>query len=60
MKAVNLETIRSKNGTSTYEIVKSLINESNFTDEDFEYEIPIKKKKRAFFYTNRYQDMYSK
>lgn len=58
MKAINLETIRIKNGISIYEILKSIINESNFTDEDLEYEIPIKKTNH-FFYTNRYRE-YSK
>lgn len=59
MKATNPETIRTKNGVSIHKIVKSLINENNFTDEDWEYEIPIKKKK-PFFYSNRYRDIYSK
>lgn len=58
MKAINLETIRIKNGISIYEILKSIINESNFTDEDLEYEIPIKKTNH-FFYANRYRE-YSK
>lgn len=58
MKAINLDTIRTKNGVSIHKIVKSLINENNFTDEDLEYEIPIKKK-NPFFYANRYRE-YSK
>lgn len=58
MQAINLDTVRTNNGISIYEVLKSIINESNFTDEDLEYEIPIKKK-NPFFYANRYRE-YSK
>lgn len=56
MKAINLDDIRRKNGISIYELLKSLINENNFSDEDFEYEIPDKRRK-IFVY---HQDKYSK
>ena len=52
MKAINLDEIRIKNGLSIYELIKSLINESNFSDEDFEYEIPTKKRK--YYHRDKY------
>lgn len=58
MKAINLENMRTNNGISVYEIVKSLANEDNFTDEDWEYEIPARKK--PAFYWQRYYQEYSK
>lgn len=59
MRAINLDDIRIKDGVSIYDLLKSLINESNFSDEDFEYEIPEKRKK--FFSYSYYQDdKYSK
>lgn len=58
MQAINLDTVRITNGISIYEILKSIVNESNFTDEDLEYEIPTRKK--PTFYWHRYYQEYSK
>lgn len=59
MKATNLETIRIKNGISICEILKSIVNENNFTDEDIECEIPTDKK-QTFFQRRYYYQEYSK
>ncbi len=57
MKAINnLEILqKKKNGICLYQIFKSLVNENNYTDEDFEYEIPYKRKSFA-----KYRGKYSK
>lgn len=59
MQAINLDTIRTNNGFSIYEVLKSIINESNFTDEDVEYEIPARKR-QTFFQRRYYYREYSK
>lgn len=51
MKKVDLELdFRRKNGISIYTILKSIMNENNFSDEDFEFRFPEKKKNFSSYY----------
>lgn len=50
MKSINFEDIRTIKGISIYQVLKSLANEQNYTDEDFEFDIPKKKTNHTRYY----------
>lgn len=51
MKKLNLDDIRFINGISIRNVLKDLVNESNYSDEDYDFEIP----KKPFQYYSKKQ-----